>query len=84
MAKKFRVIGTAMIDVEMVVEAENAEEAMEVACNEFYIENYVGNGGTGDKLIGTREPNISLDASDFDLEIDEEGTEEVEDDGEEE
>lgn len=51
------------------VEAETPEEAIDEAYELAYIENYVGNGGT-DKIVGTRSPNVSLEAGDEVLEGD--------------
>lgn len=49
--KKYTVTGYANIVVEVTVEAENKEEAIEKAYDNVSIDNYCGNGGT-DKLIG--------------------------------
>ena len=49
--KKYTVTGYANVVVEVTVEAENEEEAIEKAYGNVGIDNYCGNGGT-DKLIG--------------------------------
>lgn len=49
--KKYTVTGYANVVVEVTVEAENEEEAIEKAYDNVSIDNYCGNGGK-DKLIG--------------------------------
>lgn len=49
--KKYTVTGYANVVVEVTVEAENEEEAIEKAYDNVSIDSYCGNGGT-DKLIG--------------------------------
>lgn len=49
--KKYIVTGYTRITVEVTVEAENEEEAIEKAYDNIDISNYYGNGGV-DKLIG--------------------------------
>lgn len=49
--KKYTVTGYANVVVEVTVEAENKEEAIEKAYDNVSIDNYCGNGGK-DKLIG--------------------------------
>ena len=49
--KKYTVTGYANVVVEVMVEAENEEEAIQKAYDNVSIDNYCGNGGT-DKLIG--------------------------------
>ena len=49
--KKYTVTVYAQVVVEVTVEAENEEEAIEKAYDNVSIDNYCGNGGT-DKLIG--------------------------------
>lgn len=49
--KKYTVTGYANVVVEVTVEAENEEEALEKAYRNVSIDNYCGNGGV-DKLIG--------------------------------
>ena len=49
--KKYTVTGYANVVVEVTVEAENEEEAIEKAYDNVSIDNYYGNGGA-DKLIG--------------------------------
>lgn len=49
--KKYTVTGYANVVVEVTVEAENEEEAIEKAYDNVSINNYCGNGGV-DKLIG--------------------------------
>ena len=49
--KRYTVTGYANVVVEVTVEAENEEEAIEKAYDNVGIDNYCGNGGV-DKLIG--------------------------------
>lgn len=49
--KKYIITGYTEITVEVTVEAENEEEAIEKAYDNVSIDNYCGNGGV-DKLIG--------------------------------
>ena len=49
--KKYIVTGYTRVTVEVTVEAENEEEAIEKACQNVSIDSYCGNGGV-DKLIG--------------------------------
>lgn len=59
---KYTVYGTYTIGLSMVVEADSEEHALEVACEEFEgLRNYAGMGGT-DKLVGTDQEEVSLDA----------------------
>lgn len=49
---KYRVIGTIQVSVGITVEAENEDDAIQKAYEEFGgVTGYCGNGGT-DKLIG--------------------------------
>lgn len=49
---KYRVIGNIQVSVGIIVEAENEDEAIQNAYEEFGgVNGYCGNGGTG-KLIG--------------------------------
>lgn len=75
--KKYTVTGYANVVVEVAVEAENEEEALEKAYQNVSIDNYCGNGGV-DKLIGvcnTDEATASIYA---DSELDYVEVEEVE------
>lgn len=75
--KKYTVTGYANVVVEVTVEAENEEEALEKAYQNVSIDNYCGNGGV-DKLIGvcnTDEATASIYA---DSELDYVEVEEVE------
>lgn len=49
--KKYIVTGYTRVTVEVVVEAENKEDAIEKAYDNVSIDSYCGNGGS-DKLIG--------------------------------
>lgn len=61
---KFTVHGTATIYVSIVVEAENENDAIDVAYDEFGgIRGYAGNGGR-DKLVGVAESNVSIEPGD--------------------
>ena len=75
--KKYIITGYTEVTVEVTVEAENEEEAIEMAYDNVSIDNYCGNGGT-DKLIGvcnTDEATASIYA---DSELDYVEVEEVE------
>lgn len=63
--KKYIVTRYTRVIVEVTVEAENEEEAIEKAYDNVSIDNYCGNGGT-DKLIGvcnTDEATASIYAN---------------------
>lgn len=75
--KKYTVTGYANVVVEVTVEAENEEEAIEKAYDNVSIDSYCGNGGT-DKLIGvcnTDEATANIYA---DSELEYEEVEEIE------
>lgn len=77
---KYLVKGKIMLSCEVIVEAENEEDAIEKAYDNINIDSYCGNGGT-DKLVGvcnTDEAKASI-YPDGDIEYDEA---EVMDDGE--
>ena len=60
--KKYIVTGYTRVIVEVVVEAENKEDAIEKAYDNVSIDSYCGNGGS-DKLIGvwdTDEATVSI------------------------
>ena len=60
--KNYTVTGYAIVVVEVTVEAENEEEAIQKAYDNVSIDNYYGNGGA-DKLIGvcdTEEATASI------------------------
>lgn len=57
----YTVAGTLTIGVELTVEAESAEEALEQAGDYgIALQDYVGNGATYGKLIGTSDPRVTL------------------------
>lgn len=59
---KFRVYGEVSVGVVMEVEADSADEAIDIAHSDFIgLTGYAGNGGTG-KLIGTTQQNVRLEA----------------------
>lgn len=61
---KFRVLGETTAFVSIEVEAETAEEAIDVACQELdCLTSYAGNGGI-DKLIGVSMRKASVCADD--------------------
>lgn len=61
---KFVVYGTVQVGVTIEVEAEDKDDAIEVASNEFGgLTGYAGNGGMG-KLVGTTQKGVTLDAGD--------------------
>lgn len=64
--KKYIVTGYTRVIVEVVVEAENKEDAIEKAYDNVSIDSYCGNGGS-DKIIGvcdTDEATASIYAAD--------------------
>ena len=74
--KKYTVTGYANVVVEVTVEAENEEEAIEKAYDNVGIDNYCGNGGSN-KLIGvcdTDEATAGIYVVD---ELEYEGVEEI-------
>ena len=75
--KKYTVTGYANVVVEVTVEAENEEEAIEKAYDSVSIDNYCGNGGT-DKLIGVCDTNEATASIYADSELDYVEVEEVE------
>ena len=75
--KKYTVTGYANVVVEVTVEAENEEEAIEKAYNNVGIDNYCGNGGT-DKLIGVCNTNEATASIYADSELEYEEVEEIE------
>lgn len=59
---KYNVMGSVPVFITIEVEADSAEGAIEVAYNEFEcLSGYCGNGGI-DKLVGTTQQEVSLDA----------------------
>lgn len=57
---KYDVHGTVPVVVHITVEAENGDQAMEIAAQKFKgIHEYMGNGGS-DKLIGVEGKNESI------------------------
>lgn len=74
--KKYTVTGYANVVVEVTVEAENEEEAIEKAYDNVSIDNYYGNGGT-DKLIGVCDTDEATASIYADSELDYVEVEEV-------
>ena len=61
--KTWKVYGSVPVNVTVTVDAETADDAIDKAYEEFGgLTNYAGNGGM-DKIVGTSERNVSLDAS---------------------
>lgn len=75
--KKYTVTGYANVVVEVTVETENEEEAIEKAYDNVGIDNYCGNGGT-DKLIGVCNTNEATASIYADSELEYEEVEEIE------
>lgn len=67
--KKYIVTGYANVVVEVTVEAENEEEAIQKAYGNVSIDNYCGNGGT-DKLIGVCDSDEATASIYADSELD--------------
>lgn len=74
--KKYTVTGYANVVVEVTVEAENEEEAIEKAYDNVGIDNYCGNGGV-DKLIGVCNTDEATASIYVDSELDYVEVEEV-------
>lgn len=74
--KKYTVTGYASVVVEVTVEAENEEEAIEKAYDNVSIDSYCGNGGT-DKLIGVCNTDEATASIYVDSELDYVEVEEV-------
>ena len=75
--KKYTVTGYAQVVVEVTVEAENEEEAIEKAYDNVSIDNYYGNGGV-DKLIGVCDTDEATASIYADSELEFAEVEEVE------
>ena len=75
--KKYTVTGYANVVVEVTVEAENKEEAIEKAYDNVSIDNYFGNGGV-DKLIGVCDTDEATASIYADSELEFAEVEEVE------
>ena len=75
--KKYTVTGYANVVVEVTVEAENEEEAIEKAYDNVSIDNYYGNGGA-DKLIGVCDTDEATASIYADSELEFAEVEEVE------
>ena len=75
--KKYTVTGYANVVVEVTVEAENEEEAIQKAYDNVSIDNYYGNGGV-DKLIGVCDTDEATASIYADSELEFAEVEEVE------
>ena len=75
--KKYTVTGYANVVVEVTVEAENEEEAIQKAHDNVSIDNYCGNGGV-DKLIGVCDTDEATASIYADSELEFAEVEEVE------
>lgn len=72
---KFRVPFESSVAIFVEVEADNKEEAIELAYKKVHLSSFVGNGGK-DKLIGVSGENISISTNDV-FDVDEEAVEEI-------
>ena len=78
--KKFEVTCAVPVYLTIKVEAETEEDAIDEAGQYMYLTNYAGNGGM-DKLCGTSETNVSIEAGEemlegkitFSIDVTEEG-----------
>ena len=61
--KKFKVTFKTSLYVDVIVEAETEDEAINEAEQSVYINGYCGNGGC-DKLVGVSDSNMSVYADD--------------------
>jgi hypothetical protein len=75
--KQYIVTGYTRVTVEVTVEAENEEEAIQKAYDNVSIDNYCGNGGT-DKLIGVCDSDEATASIYSDSELEFADVEEVE------
>ena len=75
--KKYIITGYTEVTIEVTVEAENEEEAIEKAYDNVSIDNYFGNGGV-DKLIGVCDTDEATASIYADSELDYVEVEEVE------
>ena len=75
--KKYTVTGYVNVVVEVMVEAENEEEAIQKAYDNVSIDNYYGNGGV-DKLIGVCDTDEATASIYADSELEFAEVEEVE------
>ena len=75
--KKYTVTGYIEVTIEVTVEAENEEEAIEKAYDNVSIDNYYGNGGV-DKLIGVCDTDEATASIYADSELEFAEVEEVE------
>ena len=75
--KKYIITGYTEVTVEVTVEAENEEEAIEKAYDNVSIDNYCGNGGT-DKLIGVCDTDEAIASIYADNELEYTEVEEIE------
>ena len=75
--KNYTVTGYAIVVVEVTVEAENEEEAIQKAYDNVSIDNYCGNGGI-DNLIGVCDTDEATASIYADSELEFAEVEEVE------
>lgn len=75
--KKYIITGYTEVTIEVTVEAENEEEAIEKAYDNVSIDNYFGNGGV-DKLIGVCDTDEATASIYADSELEFAEVEEVE------
>lgn len=75
--KQYIVTGYTTVTVEVTVEAENEEEAIQKASQNVSIDNYCGNGGV-DKLIGVCDSDEAIASIYSDSELEFVDVEEVE------
>jgi hypothetical protein len=58
---KYKVYGTVKVGVEVTVDADDEESAIDAAYEEFGgLSGYCGNGGTN-QLVGVNNPSVALD-----------------------
>ena len=75
---KYRITAKGTFYIDMELEADSKEEAIELAHEEVHVSGYCGNGGC-DKLIGVTDSDygsVSIEADEY-LEIDEDKVEQV-------
>ncbi len=61
---KYRVDMVYALNVTVEIEADDKDDAVELAIDKAYITAYAGNGGSSGKLVGTSDPDVYVEAGD--------------------
>ena len=67
--KKFKVTIPYVCYVTTEVQADDKDDAIDLACMDTYVGSFCGNGGNGDKLIGVTGDNESIEINQEPLEM---------------